>query len=141
MLRAQREGIALTGARAKVGNYPGVTVTRRSSTLDLTDGEVELVDLPGTYSLAARSREEQVAADALLGRESQRPDAVLVVADATALARNLYRTMPLPGERQKPGGHVSLHPDRLRASGSVTPWFLMLSPSVPWSRSRAPGCW
>jgi ferrous iron transport protein B len=87
---------ALTGARAKVGNYPGVTVTRRSASLELPGREaVEVVDLPGTYSLAARSREEQVAADAVLGREIRPPDAVLVVADATALARNLYLALQI----------------------------------------------
>jgi len=87
---------ALTGARAKVGNYPGVTVARRSASLRLPEHDaVEIVDLPGTYSLAARSREEQVAADAVLGHGMPRPDAVLVVADATALARNLYLALQI----------------------------------------------
>jgi ferrous iron transport protein B len=82
---------ALTGAHARVGNYPGVTVTRSTAVVDLkTLGPVELVDLPGTYSLAARSRDEQVAVDAVLGRAGARPDAVLIVADATALGRALY---------------------------------------------------
>jgi ferrous iron transport protein B len=82
---------ALTGARAKVTNYPGVTVARRSARLSLgPDRVAELVDLPGAYSLAARSREEQIAADAVLGRDAPRPDAVIVVVDATTLARSLY---------------------------------------------------
>jgi ferrous iron transport protein B len=82
---------ALSGARAKVSNYPGVTVARMSSETRLDGlGVVELVDLPGTYSLAARSQDEQVAVDAILGLSSPRPDAVIVVADATALARSLY---------------------------------------------------
>ncbi len=82
---------ALTGSHVKVSNYPGVTVTRTTASLDLPGvGPVELVDLPGTYSLSARSRDEQVAVDAVLGRGGTRPDAVLIVADATALARNLY---------------------------------------------------
>lgn len=82
---------ALTGATAKVSNYPGVTVTRTSATTMLPGiGQVELVDLPGTYSLAARSRDEQVAVDAVLGRGGLPPDLVLIVADATALARTLY---------------------------------------------------
>ena len=52
---------ALSGARARVANYPGVTVDRRSATVPLPDGrEIELTDLPGTYSLSARSREEQM---------------------------------------------------------------------------------
>lgn len=81
---------ALTGARARVGNYPGVTVDRRSATLELEPGlEVELIDLPGTYSLTARSAEERIAVDSLLG-QATRPDAVVVVIDATSLARGLY---------------------------------------------------
>jgi ferrous iron transport protein B len=79
---------ALSESDARVANYPGVTVDRRSATATLAGGlACELVDLPGTYSLASRSREEQIAVDALLDR---RTAAVLVVADATALARALY---------------------------------------------------
>ncbi|MGE3274915.1 MAG: ferrous iron transport protein B [Vicinamibacterales bacterium] len=89
---------ALTGANAKVGNYPGVTIDRKSATLVVPDGRrVELVDLPGTYSLSARSAEEQIAVDAMLGRAAmdatgtaRQPDAIVVVADATALGRGLY---------------------------------------------------
>jgi len=82
---------ALTGANVKVGNYPGVTVTRTTAVVELDGfGAVELVDLPGTYSLSARSQDEQVAVDAVLGRAGVRPDAVLIVADATALGRALY---------------------------------------------------
>ena len=82
---------ALTGATTKVSNYPGVTVARTSATMQVRGlGAVELVDLPGSYSLSARSRDEQVAVDAILGRTSAPPDAVIVVADATALARSLY---------------------------------------------------
>src|SRR6478752_2433212 len=82
---------ALTGAHVKVSNYPGVTVTRTTAVVQIPGfGPADLVDLPGTYSLSARSRDEQVAVDAVLGRVGQRPDAVLIVADATALARNLY---------------------------------------------------
>ena len=82
---------ALTGAHAKVGNYPGVTVTRTTATTSLPGkGKVQFVDLPGSYSLSARSQDEQVAVDAVLGRVGLRPDLVLVVADATALGRALY---------------------------------------------------
>jgi ferrous iron transport protein B len=82
---------ALTGATAKVSNYPGVTVSRTSARMEVPGiGAIELVDLPGTYSLSARSRDEQVAVDAILGRLAPAPDAVIVVADATALARGLY---------------------------------------------------
>ncbi len=81
----------LTGAHARVGNYPGVTVERRTGTLKRGGGaRLAIVDLPGTYSLTARSAEEQVAVDALLGRGGAVPDAVVVVADATALRRGLY---------------------------------------------------
>jgi len=82
---------ALTGARAKVGNYPGVTVERRVGTAHMgavDPLDIEVIDLPGTYSLSAGSPEEQVAIDAILGGEHA--DAVVVVADATALARGLY---------------------------------------------------
>jgi ferrous iron transport protein B len=82
---------ALTGAHVKVSNYPGVTVTRTTAAFTLPGrGVADLVDLPGTYSLSARSRDEQVAVDAVLGRGGARPDVVLIVVDATSLARNLY---------------------------------------------------
>jgi ferrous iron transport protein B len=93
---------ALTGADVKVGNYPGVTVTRTHQRMIELDGigPVDLVDLPGTYSLSARSQDEQVAVDAVLGRAGVRPDAVLIVADATALGRALY----LAGENYRHTG-------------------------------------
>ena len=83
---------ALTGLRQKVANYPGVTVERHAGTLRLAGGDAELVDLPGTYSLAAQSPDEMVAVDVLLGRipELGRPAVVLVVMDASNLRRNLY---------------------------------------------------
>jgi ferrous iron transport protein B len=85
---------ALTGGSARTGNYPGVTVERTVGTLRGTPPEtpVKLLDLPGTYSLAARSPDEMVAVDVLLGRrtDTPRPDAVVVVVDATNLQRNLY---------------------------------------------------
>ncbi len=86
---------ALTGATAKVGNYPGITVDSRTASLTLPGaGKVTLVDVPGTYSLVARSVDEEVAINALLGRKGHpRPDAVVVVLDATSLERNLYFLM------------------------------------------------
>jgi ferrous iron transport protein B len=78
---------ALTGARARVGNYPGVTVERRSGHVRLGGVDVDVVDLPGTYSLSASSPEEAVAIEAIL-RDG--PDAIVVVTDAGALARGLY---------------------------------------------------
>ncbi|MBX7192880.1 MAG: 50S ribosome-binding GTPase, partial [Sandaracinaceae bacterium] len=81
---------ALTGARARTGNYPGITVERRTASLALEGTSVELVDVPGTYSLTARSAEEQVAIDEILPRDGVGPDAALFVADAGALERHLY---------------------------------------------------
>ncbi|MFQ5423372.1 MAG: ferrous iron transport protein B [Phycisphaerae bacterium] len=81
---------SLTGLRQKVGNYPGVTVEKREGTL--IGDSVSLIDLPGTYSLSARSPDEKVARDVLLGhvRGVPRPDGVLIVIDASNLERNLY---------------------------------------------------
>lgn len=91
---------ALTGHRAKVGNYPGVTVDRSIGTIDLSglgDGAddelaaVEVLDIPGTYSLLARTGEEQVALRALLGLDGEpRPQVVVFCASTTQLLRNLY---------------------------------------------------
>ena len=82
----------LTGSSQKVGNYPGITVERHSGKLLLPSfGSVEVVDVPGTYSLSARSAEEQIATQAIVGLPPlERPDLVVVVVDATQLLRNLY---------------------------------------------------
>ena len=80
----------LTGASARVGNYAGVTVEQQSGRWRLPSGEVEVLDIPGAYSLTTRSPEELVAVRALLGPGARRPDLVVVVADATQLVRNLY---------------------------------------------------
>ena len=82
----------LTGARQKVGNYPGVTVERKSGRLSLPDGRpVELVDLPGAYSLDASSPDEEVTRDVVLGKQDGRAAArrLLVVLDATNLDNHL----------------------------------------------------
>jgi len=82
---------ALTGLSAKVSNYPGITVERRTGALTLPAGAAELHDLPGTYSLNARSAEEQITFDALAGLAGQQaPDVVVVCLDATQLARSVY---------------------------------------------------
>ena len=87
---------ALTGARAHVTNYPGVTVTRSSRRLTMPDGTaIELFDLPGTYSLTAQAPDEQVAVDTVNGRHGERPDGVVVVVDAGALERGLYLTLQI----------------------------------------------
>ena len=82
---------ALTGAMAKVSNYPGITVDRRRGTLELPGGAADLHDLPGTYSLNARSAEEQIALDAIAGlADTPPPDVVIACLDATQLARSAY---------------------------------------------------
>ena len=88
---------ALTGARQKVGNYPGVTVERHSGRLALADGRpVELVDLPGTYSLEPASADERVTVDVVTGRGFERlPDALVVVVDASNLDNHLRFTLQL----------------------------------------------
>ncbi len=87
---------ALTGARAHISNYPGVTVTRASRRITLPDGApVEIVDLPGTYSLTANSPDEQVAVDGVLGHHDDPPDAVVVVVDAGVIERALYLVLQI----------------------------------------------
>ncbi len=89
---------ALTGARQKVGNYPGVTVERHSGRMALPDGRpIELIDLPGAYSLDPASPDEQVTRDVLLGRQQgeRLPDAILTVVDASNLDNHLRFTLQL----------------------------------------------
>jgi ferrous iron transport protein B len=83
---------ALTGLKQKTANYPGVTVERHTGMIELDGREVCLVDLPGTYSLAAQSPDEMIAIDVLLGHveDLASPRAILVVVDATNLKRNLF---------------------------------------------------
>ena len=89
---------ALTGARQKLGNYPGVTVERKAGRVALADGRpVELVDLPGTYSLSPGSPDEQVTRDVVLGRQAgeKRPDALVIVVDASNLDNHLRFALEL----------------------------------------------
>ena len=84
---------ALTGLKQKVGNYPGVTVEKKTGTTYSQHGRpITVIDLPGTYSLAARSPDEAIVRDVLLGRRSDtaQPDRVVCIVDATNLERNLY---------------------------------------------------
>jgi ferrous iron transport protein B len=87
----------LTGSDQKVGNYPGVTVERHSGTLTLASGvSVEILDVPGAYSLSARSREEELAIQTVSGfAPFDAPDLVVVVVDATQLSRNLYLVLQI----------------------------------------------
>ena len=87
---------ALTGLRARVGNYPGVTVERREARIDLEGDAALLIDLPGTYSLEPISADEAVVGHVLAGSIEGvlRPDALILVADACSLPR----TLPFIGE-------------------------------------------
>ncbi len=89
---------ALTGARQKIGNYPGVTVERHVGHAALPDGRpAEFLDLPGTYSLTPASPDEAVTRDVLLGHQSgeRRPDALVIVVDAGNLDNHLRFTFEL----------------------------------------------
>src|SRR5689334_8170866 len=85
---------ALTGLRAKVGNYAGVTVERKEGKLQgaPADSNIRVLDLPGTYSLGPQSLDEQISRDVLLNRlpELPPPSLIVVVVDASNLQRNLY---------------------------------------------------
>jgi ferrous iron transport protein B len=83
---------ALTGSRQHVGNWPGKTIERAEGVFHHGDWEIHLVDLPGTYSLAAQSPEEIIARDYILSGE---PDVVVNVVDATSLERNLNLTLQI----------------------------------------------
>src|SRR5256885_8853691 len=84
---------ALTGLRQKVANYPGVTVEKKTGRSKLGDSRwINIIDLPGTYSLISRSPDERVAMEVLRGlrKDTPPPDVVIVVVDASNLQRNLY---------------------------------------------------
>ena len=89
---------ALTGARQKVGNYPGVTVERHAGRMVLEDGRpVEMLDLPGAYSLEPSSPDERVTRDVVTGalKGERVPDALIVVVDAANLDNHLRFTLQL----------------------------------------------
>ncbi len=89
---------ALTGSRQKVANYPGVTVERKAGLLQTPGGRsVNLIDLPGTYSLRGRSPDEEITRDVVLGRLTSEsvPDLLLCVADATNLRLSLRLVLEL----------------------------------------------
>jgi ferrous iron transport protein B len=77
----------LTGARQHVGNYPGVTVEKKEGKLQFKGYEINIVDLPGTYSLSAYSEDEIVARDFII---KEKPDVIIDVVDSSNLERNLY---------------------------------------------------
>lgn len=83
---------AIAGSRLSVGNWPGVTVEKKSATFDFQGRKITLVDLPGTYSLSPYTQEEVIARDYLV---REKPDVLINVVDATNLERNLYFTLQL----------------------------------------------
>ncbi len=80
---------ALTGSRQHVGNWPGKTVEKKEGIFKHNGAEINIVDLPGTYSLSSYSIEEQIARDFIV---KERPRVVVNVVDAANLERNLYLT-------------------------------------------------
>ncbi len=83
---------ALTGAKQKVGNYPGVTVERKEGFFKLNGLKVRVIDLPGTYSLSYYSPEEMIARRVIV---EEKPEVVINIIDASNLERNFYLTMQL----------------------------------------------
>ena len=82
----------LTGGRAHVGNWPGKTVEKKEGKCTHKGEEMEIIDLPGTYSLTARSVDELIARDYII---KEKPDVVIDIVDASNLERNLYLTLQL----------------------------------------------
>src|SRR5450631_4180915 len=88
----------LTGLHQRVANFPGVTVEQHTGIAALPDGRtIQLIDLPGVYSLQPRSEDEQVAHDVLTGQraDTAKPEAVLLVLDSTNMARHLMLAAPI----------------------------------------------
>ena len=82
----------LTGARQKIGNWPGVTVDKKVGMIEHNGRKISVIDLPGTYSINARSQEEQVVSDYF---KQNKPDIVVNIIDASNIARNLFLTIQL----------------------------------------------
>ncbi len=107
---------ALTGLRARVGNYPGVTVERREGQIELAGRHTRIVDLPGTYSLDPISPDEEVVIRVLEGELGNRPEALVVVADSCTLERSLLMVAQVL-QRETPTCLVLTMTDELRARG------------------------
>ena len=82
----------LTGMKQHVGNWPGKTVEQKSGSFEFDNYDIEIIDLPGNYSLTPYSVEEQVSRDAIIHEEN---DAVINVIDAENIQRNLYLTLQI----------------------------------------------
>jgi ferrous iron transport protein B len=109
---------ALTGLRAKVGNYPGVTVERREGDLEIDGRRLRVIDLPGTYSLTPISPDEAVVGRVIAGELGPAPDALLLVADACTLERSLLMIAQVL-RRGVPTCLVLTMTDELHARGGV----------------------
>ena len=83
---------AITGARQKTGNWPGVTVEKKTGQVTHKGVDIEVIDLPGTYAITAYSPDEIIARDFIL---DEKPDVVVQIVDTTNLERNLYLTTQL----------------------------------------------
>jgi len=83
---------AIAGTRLYVGNWPGVTVEKKSAMFEHEGRKIKLIDLPGTYSLSPYTQEEIIARDYLV---KEKPDVIINVVDATNIERNLYLTVQL----------------------------------------------
>ena len=86
------KGYALTGTKQRVGNWPGVTVEKKSGSFSCKGREITMVDLPGIYSLSATSLDEEIARDYVISGEA---DLIVNIVDASNLERNLYLTVQL----------------------------------------------
>jgi ferrous iron transport protein B len=135
----------LTGLRQRVANYPGVTVEQRRGRLRLgARGDVELLDLPGTYTLQPRSEDERITDDVLRGRMPgvPRPDALLLVLDSTNLARHLVLAAPVLALGLPTLVVLNLSDDLERRGGSLDPAALarqLGAPVVPASAATGRG--
>ena len=109
---------ALTGARAKVGNYPGVTVERREGRIRGTERTIKVLDLPGSYSLRGESLDERIVEQVLDGSIEDKPDALLMVVDATTMQRSLAMVLEaLEAHAGLPSALVVTMIDEMRARG------------------------
>lgn len=111
---------ALTGSNQYVGNWPGVTVEKKEGVARLGGREVNIVDLPGIYSLSPYSMEEIVARDYIIGAQqgSVRPDVIINIVDATNIERNIYLTIQLL-ELERPMVMALNFMDEARKKGDI----------------------
>jgi len=105
----------LTGTRQTTGNWPGVTVEKKTGHIRHTDGEMTVIDLPGIYSLSPYSLEETISRNYIV---DESPDVVVNIIDATNLERNLYLTRRLEHDGRNP---KSRRQTGYRPPGSASP--------------------